>query len=285
MQIPSILADELQIKQWQVEAVIKLLDEGNTIPFIARYRKEQHGTLTDEQLRTLYERLTYLRNLEERKASVLGLIEEQGKLTPELQKQIEEAATLVAVEDLYRPYKQKRRTRATIAKERGLEPLALAILKQDAVSPLTELAAPFVNAEKEVTSAEEALKGASDIIAERISDEADYRTWIRNRTRGYGIISSEEKEKDEKGVYANYYGFSSTIEKLNGYRVLALNRGEKEKKLTVKMEAPEEDILKSLKRRIIFRNNPYTTPFLEEAITDAYRRLIAPSIENELRAE
>ena len=285
MQIPSILADELQIKQWQVEAVIKLLDEGNTIPFIARYRKEQHGTLTDEQLRTLYERLTYLRNLEERKASVIGLIEEQGKLTPELQKQIEEAATLVAVEDLYRPYKQKRRTRATIAKERGLEPLALAILKQDAVSPLTELAAPFVNAEKEVTSAEEALKGASDIIAERISDEADYRTWIRNRTRGYGIISSEEKEKDEKGVYANYYGFSSTIEKLNGYRVLALNRGEKEKKLTVKMEAPEEDILKSLKRRIIFRNNPYTTPFLEEAITDAYRRLIAPSIENELRAE
>ena len=285
MNIAHKIAEELSINDWQVEAVIRLLDEGNTIPFIARYRKEQHGTLDDEQLRNLYERLNYLRGLEERKEAVLKSIEEQGKLTDELKMQISEAETLVAVEDLYRPYKQKRRTRASIAKEKGLEPLAVLILQQKADQPLEELAAAYINDEKDVHSAAEAIQGACDIIAERISDEPEYRTWIRNRTRGYGSLSSDEKEKDESGVYANYYQFESSIEKMTGYRVLALNRGEKEKKLTVKMNAPEEDILKSLDRRVIFSNNPYTTPVIKEAIEDSYHRLIAPSIENEIRAE
>ena len=285
MNIAHKIAEELAISDWQVEAVIKLLDEGNTIPFIARYRKEQHGTLDDEQLRNLYERLNYLRGLEERKEAVLKSIEEQGKLTDELKMQISEAETLVAVEDLYRPYKQKRRTRASIAKEKGLEPLAVLILQQKADQPLEELAAAYINDEKDVHSAAEAIQGACDIIAERISDEPEYRTWIRNRTRGYGSLSSDEKDKDESGVYANYYQFESSIEKMTGYRVLALNRGEKEKKLTVKMNAPEEDILKSLDRRVIFSNNPYTTPVIKEAIEDSYHRLIAPSIENEIRAE
>ena len=285
MNIAHKIAEELAISDWQVEAVIKLLDEGNTIPFIARYRKEQHGTLDDEQLRNLYERLNYLRGLEERKEAVLKSIEEQGKLTDELKMQISEAETLVAVEDLYRPYKQKRRTRASIAKEKGLEPLAVLILQQKADQPLEELAAAYINDEKDVHSAAEAIQGACDIIAERISDEPEYRTWIRNRTRGYGSLSSDEKDKDESGVYANYYQFESSIEKMTGYRVLALNRGEKEKKLTVKMNALEEDILKSLDRRVIFSNNPYTTPVIKEAIEDSYHRLIAPSIENEIRAE
>ena len=285
MNIAHKIAEELSINDWQVEAVIRLLDEGNTIPFIARYRKEQHGTLDDEQLRNLYERLNYLRGLEERKEAVLKSIEEQGKLTEELKLQISEAETLVAVEDLYRPYKQKRRTRASIAKEKGLEPLAVLILQQKADQPLEELAAAYINDEKDVHSAAEAIQGACDIIAERISDEPEYRTWIRNRTRGYGSLSSDEKDKDESGVYANYYQFESSIEKMTGYRVLALNRGEKEKKLTVKMNAPEEDILKSLDRRVIFSNNPYTTPVIKEAIEDSYHRLIAPSIENEIRAE
>ena len=285
MNIPEVIAEELQINTWQVEAVIKLLDEGNTIPFIARYRKEMHGTLNDEQLRNLYERLNYLRGLEERKEAVLKSIEEQGKLTPELKEQILNAQTLVAVEDLYRPYKQKRRTRATIAKERGLEGLALEILRQKCTEPVEVIAEKYVDPEKEVPTVKDAIAGASDIIAERISDEADFRTWIRNRTRGYGSMSSEKKEEDEKGTYENYYGFESTIEKLTGFRVLALNRGEKEKKLAVHMTAPEEDILKSLKRRVIVSDNPYTTPILEAAIEDSYHRLIQPSIENELRAE
>ena len=285
MNIAHKIAEELAINDWQVEAVIRLLDEGNTIPFIARYRKEQHGTLDDEQLRNLYERLNYLRGLEERKEAVLKSIEEQGKLTEELKLQISEAETLVAVEDLYRPYKQKRRTRASIAKEKGLEPLAVLILQQKADKPLEELAAAYINEEKDVHSVAEAIQGACDIIAERISDEPEYRTWIRNRTRGYGSLSSDEKEKDESGVYANYYQFESSIEKMTGYRVLALNRGEKEKKLTVRMNAPEEDILKSLDRRVIFSNNPYTTPVIKDAIEDSYHRLIAPSIENEIRAE
>ena len=285
MNIAHKIAEELSINDWQVEAVIRLLDEGNTIPFIARYRKEQHGTLDDEQLRNLYERLNYLRGLEERKEAVLKSIEEQGKLTEELKLQISEAETLVAVEDLYRPYKQKRRTRASIAKEKGLEPLAVLILQQKADKPLEELAAAYINEEKDVHSVAEAIQGACDIIAERISDEPEYRTWIRNRTRGYGSLSSDEKDKDESGVYANYYQFESSIEKMTGYRVLALNRGEKEKKLTVRMNAPEEDILKSLDRRVIFSNNPYTTPVIKDAIEDSYHRLIAPSIENEIRAE
>ena len=285
MDIPQIIASELSIQPWQVNAVITLLDEGNTIPFIARYRKEQHGTLDDTQLRTLYDRLNYLRGLEERKAAVLSSIEEQGKLTDELKKQIEEASTLVAVEDLYRPYKQKRKTRASIAKEKGLEPLANEVLMQRLTVPVEEEAQKYVNPEKEVSDVREAIAGASDIIAERISDNAEYRTWIRNRTRGYGVITSLKKEEDEKGTYANYYEFTNAVDKMTGYRVLALNRGEKEKKLTVKLDAPEEDILKSLNRRIIFRNNPYTTPVIENAIADSYHRLIAPSIENEIRAE
>ncbi len=285
MNITHIIAEELSIQDWQVEAVIRLLDEGNTIPFIARYRKEQHGTLDDEQLRALSERLAYLRSLEERKETVLRSIEEQGKLTDELKAKIEDALTLVAVEDLYRPYKQKRRTRASIAKEKGLEPLAETILLQNADRPLEELAAAFVNDEKGVATVAAAIQGASDIIAEKVSDEPEYRTWIRNRTRGYGSLAAEEKEKDETGVYANYYEFESTIEKMTGYRVLALNRGEKEKKLTVRLNAPEEDILRSLCRRMIIRNNPYTTPVITAAVDDSYHRLIAPSIENELRAE
>ncbi len=285
MDISRIIADELEIEKWQTDAVIELIDEGNTIPFIARYRKEKHGTLNDEQLRKLEERLNYLRGLEERKAAVLKSIEEQGKLTDELKAQIENAQTLVAVEDLYRPYKQKRRTRAMIAKEKGLELLAAMILKQDAKEPLEKLAETFISEEKGVANAEEALAGASDIIAEFISDQAELRTWIRNRTRGYGIITAEKKGADEAGTYANYYEFTSPVDKMTGFRTLALNRGEKEKQLTVRLEAPEEDIIKSLSRRIIRRQNPYTTPFLENAITDSYRRLIAPSIENEIRAE
>ncbi|MBP3913024.1 MAG: RNA-binding transcriptional accessory protein [Lachnospiraceae bacterium] len=285
MDISRIIADELEIKKWQTDAVIELIDEGNTIPFIARYRKEKHGTLNDEQLRKLEERLNYLRGLEERKAAVLKSIEEQGKLTDELKAQIENAQTYVAVEDLYRPYKQKRRTRAMIAKEKGLEPLAAMILKQDAKEPLEKLAETFISEEKGVANAEEALAGASDIIAEFISDQAELRTWIRNRTRGYGIITAEKKGADEAGTYANYYEFTSPVDKMTGFRTLALNRGEKEKQLTVRLEAPEEDIIKSLSRRIIRGQNPYTTPFLENAITDSYRRLIAPSIENEIRAE
>ena len=285
MDISRIIADELEIEKWQTDAVIELIDEGNTIPFIARYRKEKHGTLNDEQLRKLEERLNYLRGLEERKAAVLKSIEEQGKLTDELKAQIENAQTLVAVEDLYRPYKQKRRTRAMIAKEKGLEPLAAMILKQDAKEPLEKLAETFISEEKGVANAEEALAGASDIIAEFISDQAELRTWIRNRTRGYGIITAEKKGADEAGTYANYYEFTSPVDKMTGFRTLALNRGEKEKQLTVRLEAPEEDIIKSLSRRIIRGQNPYTTPFLENAITDSYRRLIAPSIENEIRAE
>ena len=285
MNIPQMIAQELGIEEWQVNAVISLLDEGNTIPFIARYRKEKHGSLDDEQLRNLYERLTYLRGLEERKAAVLKSIEEQGKLTPELEKQIREAVTLVAVEDLYRPYKQKRRTRAMIAREKGLEPLAVRILLQKVEGPLMAYAAHFVSEEKGVTSPEEAVAGASDIIAEHISDNPEFRTWIRNRTRGYGIIRSEKKEEDEKGVFATYYGFESRLEKMTGYRTLALNRGEKEKKLTVRLEAPEEDILRSMNRRVIRREDPETAPVLQAAIADAYHRLIAPSIENELRGE
>ena len=285
MNISQIISDELKIETWQTDAVIRLLDEGNTIPFIARYRKEQHGTLNDEQLRALFDRLNYLRGLEERKQTVLKSIEEQEKLTPELKKQIEDAMTLVAVEDLYRPYKQKRRTRATIAKERGLEPLAVEIMKQAVNVPVEEIASRFVDLEKSVATPEEAIAGASDIIAEHISDEPEYRTWIRNRTRGYGLVTSDKKEEDENATYSTYYGFNSPVDKMTGYRVLALNRGEKEKKLTVKIEAPEEDILRSLGRRIIFNNNPYTTPVLTHAIDDSYHRLIQPSIENELRTE
>ena len=246
MDIAKKIAEELKIQVWQVEAVIKLIDEGNTIPFIARYRKEQHGTLNDEQLRNLEERLTYLRNLEERKQTVLANIEEQGKLTAELRKQIEEAQTQVLLEDLYRPYRPKRRTRATIAKEKGLEGLANIMWLQMTDKPMEEEAADYVDPEKEVNTAEEALQGAKDILAEAVADEADYRTAIRKTTMDQGLLVSKAKDPEEKTVYENYYDFDSPLKKISGYQVLAINRGEKEKVLTVKIEAPEEDILRYL---------------------------------------
>lgn len=283
MDIAKKIAEELKIQVWQVEAVIKLIDEGNTIPFIARYRKEQHGTLNDEQLRNLEERLTYLRNLEERKQTVLANIEEQGKLTAELRKQIEEAQTQVLLEDLYRPYRPKRRTRATIAKEKGLEGLANIMWLQMTDKPMEEEAADYVNPEKEVNTAEEALQGAKDILAEAVADEADYRTAIRKTTMDQGLLVSKAKDPEEKTVYENYYDFDSPLKKISGYQVLAINRGEKEKVLTVKIEAPEGDILRYLTKKVITRENEHTTPYLQEVLEDSYKRLIAPAIEREIR--
>lgn len=285
MDICKKIAEELKIKVWQVEAVVKLIDEGNTIPFIARYRKEQHGTLNDEQLRNLDERLTYLRNLEERKETVLASIEEQGKLTDELKAQIMAAETQVMVEDLYRPYRPKRRTRATIAKEKGLEGLANIILLQMTDKTLEEEAEAYLNEEKEVKTVEEAIQGAMDIIAESVADEADYRMAIRKTTMDKGTLTSVAKNPEEKSVYENYYEFESAIAKISGYQVLAVNRGEKEKMLTVKIEAPEEDILRYLKKKVITRDNVNTGPCLELTIEDSYKRLIAPAIEREIRNE
>ena len=283
MNILQIITQELQVKLWQVEAAVKLIDEGNTIPFISRYRKEATGSLNDEQLRQLHERLTYLRNLEEKKASVLSSIEEQGKLTEELKKQIEEAMTLVVVEDLYRPYRPKRRTRAIVAKEKGLEPLANLILLQMTDRPLEEDAAAYVDAEKEVNTPEEAIAGAMDILAEQISDEADYRIYIRKLTARQGRIISTAKDEETQSVYEMYYNFEEPISKVAGHRTLELNRGEKEKILTVKIAAPEEDILRYLCKQIIHKENPYTTPVLEAVVEDSYKRLIAPAIEREIR--
>ena len=285
MDMIRTLAQELGIKTGQAEAAVKLIDEGNTIPFIARYRKEVTGALNDEVLRNLYERLNYLRNLEEKKEQVIGSIEEQGKLTPELKKQILEAKTLVAVDDLYRPYRPKRRTRAIIAKERGLEPLANILSLQQTSKTMEEEAKAYINIEKDVETVEDALAGAMDIVAEAISDEAQYRQYIRDITMKKGVLSSEAKDADEESVYEMYYGFSEPVAKLAGHRVLALNRGEKEKLLTVKIEAPQEDIFRYLKKKIIRRDNPNTTPYLERTIEDAYSRLIAPSVEREIRSE
>lgn len=285
MDMIRTLAQELGIKTGQAEAAVKLIDEGNTIPFIARYRKEVTGALNDEVLRNLYERLNYLRNLEEKKEQVIGSIEEQGKLTPELKKQILEAQTLVAVDDLYRPYRPKRRTRAIIAKERGLEPLANILSLQQTAKPMEEEAKAYIDTEKEVATVEDALAGAMDIVAEAISDEAQYRQYIRDITMKKGVLSSEAKDADEESVYEMYYGFSEPVAKLAGHRVLALNRGEKEKLLTVKIEAPQEEIFRYLKKKIIRRDNPNTTPYLERTIEDAYSRLIAPSVEREIRSE
>lgn len=273
------------MKLWQVEAAVKLIDEGNTIPFIARYRKEATGTLDDEQLRKLYERLVYLRNLEEKKEQVLASIEEQGKLTEELKKQILEAQTQVVVEDLYRPYRPKRRTRATIAKEKGLEPLSTLIMLQKTKESLEEVAKQYINEEKGVANVQEALEGARDIIAENISDEADYRSWIRKQTMQKGHIISSAKDEKAESVYENYYEFDEPVNRLAGYRTLALNRGEKEKFLTVKIEAPQEDILRYLEKKIIHGENLSTTQILKEAIEDSYKRLIAPAIEREIRGE
>ena len=285
MDIIKQLRDELGIKQEQVEATVKLIDEGNTIPFIARYRKEVTGSLNDEVLRNLHERLLYLRNLEEKKASVLSSIEEQGKLTEELKQQILNATTLVVVEDLYRPYRPKRRTRATIAKEKGLEPLANVILLQMTNRPIEQEAEAYLDEEKEVTTVAEAIAGAMDIIAENISDEADYRIYIRKATFEEGLIASNAKDEKLESVYEMYYNFEEKLTKLAGHRVLALNRGENEKILTVKITAPEERILRYLETKIIIRENPNTTDILKNVIADSYKRLIAPAIEREIRNE
>ena len=269
MDINQKLTEELGVKRWQVDAAVNLIDEGNTIPFISRYRKEATGSLDDEQLRKLHERLIYLRNLEEKKEQVLSSIEEQGKLTAELKAQILAAETLVVVEDLYRPYRPKRRTRATIAKEKGLEPLAAVIMLQQAKEPLEKAAEKYISEEKGVISAEEAIAGAKDIIAESISDEADYRSWIRKITAQKGKLVSSAKDPEAESVYEMYYEFEEPVSKLVGHRILALNRGEKEKILTVKIEAPEEDIIRYLEKKTIRQNNPYTSPVLKDAVEEA----------------
>lgn len=283
MDIIQAITQELNVEKWQVEAAVSLIDEGNTIPFISRYRKEATGALNDEQLRNLFERLTYLRNLEEKKAQVLSSIEEQGKLTEELKNQILAAQTLVVVEDLYRPYRPKRRTRATIAKEKGLEPLANIIILQETKKSLEEEAKAFVSEEKEVKNVKDALAGAMDIVAESISDEADYRIRIREMTMKSGQLVSAAKKPEEASVYEMYYEYEEPVAKVAGHRILAINRGEKEKILTVKIAAPEENILRYLEKQVITKNNENTAPILKAAVEDSYRRLIAPAIEREIR--
>ena len=285
MDINQRLTEELGVKRWQIDAAVKLIDEGNTIPFISRYRKEVTGSLNDEQLRKLHERLVYLRNLEEKKAQVISSIEEQGKMTEELRSQILAAETLVTVEDLYRPYRPKRRTRATIAKEKGLEPLASLILLQKTREPLEETAKAYISEEKQVADAAEAVSGAKDIIAEMISDNADYRSWIRKTTMKKGKLISAAKDPEAESVYEMYYEFEEAVPKLAGHRVLALNRGEKEKFLTVKIQAPEDEIIGWLERKVIRSDNPYTAPVLKDTVQDSYHRLIAPAIEREIRSE
>ncbi len=289
MDIILQLKEELQVEKWQVEAAVSLIDEGNTIPFIARYRKEMTGSLNDEVLRNLYERLTYLRNLEEKKAQVLNSIEEQGKLTDELKARIEAAQTMVVVEDLYRPYRPKRKTRAGVAKEKGLEPLAAFILAQETTAPIGEEAAKYIHEDedeaKAVKTAEEALQGAKDIIAEQISDEADYRIYIRDVTMKEGKLVTAAKDEKAESVYEMYYQYEEPVSKVAGHRVLAINRGENEKFLTVKIEAPEERILQFLRTKTIINDNHVTSPILEEVIADSYDRLIAPAIEREIRGD
>lgn len=283
MDIIKAIASELNVRNNQVEAAVKLIDEGCTIPFISRYRKEATGALNDEQLRNLDERLKYLRNLEDKKTQVIASIAEQGLLTDELKNQIEKADTMVAVEDLYRPYRPKRRTRATIAKEKGLEPLANVILLQMTGEPVVKTAEEYVSEEKDVKTPEDAVAGAKDIIAESISDNADYRTRIRELTFKEGVLTSAAKDAEAKTVYEMYYNFSEPAAKMAGHRILAVNRGENEKILTVKIEAPVDKILSYLEKQIIVRDNRYTTGIIKEAIEDSYERLIAPSIEREIR--
>ena len=283
MDIIAAIAEELQIKKGQAEAAVKLIDEGNTIPFIARYRKEATGSLNDEVLRNLFDRLTYLRNLEDKKQTVLASIEEQGKLTDELKKAILEAQTQVAVDDLYRPYRPKRRTRATIAKEKGLEPLAQTILAQESSVDIMAEAAKYVDAEKDVADEAAALAGAKDIIAENVSDNAGYRTKIRELTMQKGRLISTAKDPKAESVYEMYYEFDEALSKVAGHRTLAINRGEKEKILTVKIEAPTEDIIKYLKKQVITNDKAPTAAVLTEVVEDAYDRLIAPAIEREIR--
>ena len=283
MDIIKAIASELNVRNNQVEAAVKLIDEGCTIPFISRYRKEATGALNDEQLRNLDERLKYLRNLEDKKGQVIASIAEQGLLTDELKNQIEKADTMVAVEDLYRPYRPKRRTRATIAKEKGLEPLANIIMLQMTGEPVVKTAEEYVSEEKDVKTPEDAVAGAKDIIAESISDNADYRTRIRELTFKEGVLTSAAKDAEAKTVYEMYYNFSEPAAKMAGHRILAVNRGENEKILTVKIEAPVDKILAYLEKQIIVRDNQYTTGIIKEAIEDSYERLIAPSIEREIR--
>ncbi|CRZ35455.1 uncharacterized protein DFR55_13413 [Herbinix hemicellulosilytica] len=283
MDILYQLKEELSIRLEQVEAAVRLIDEGNTIPFIARYRKEATGSLNDEQLRLLYERLQYLRNLEEKKNQVINSIDEQGKLTEELKNQILEAKTLVEVEDLYRPYRPKRRTRATIAKEKGLDGLAELIKAQDTDKPISELVVQFLSEEKEVNTVEEAIAGALDILAEEVSDEAEYRSYIRDITIKEGKIISQAKDENVESVYEMYYNFEEEVQKIPGHRVLAINRGEKEKYLSVKIAAPEEKILNYLERKVIIKDNPYTNDLLKAMVEDSYKRLIGPAIEREIR--
>ncbi len=285
MDINRVIAQELGIKVSQAAACVELIDEGCTIPFIARYRKERTGALNDEVLRKFYERLTYLRNLEERKASVIESIREQEKLTPELEKQISEAMTLVSVEDIYRPYKQKRRTRATVAREKGLEPLADIILLQMIKHPVEEEARAFLSEEKGVATEQEAIAGALDIIAERISDNAQYRAYIRDFTMREGVLVSTARDDTVQSVYEMYYSFREPVKKAAGYRVLAMNRGEKEKFLTVKVELPEDRVLSYLEKKLIVNDNPYTAKLLAAAVRDSYERLIAPSVERDVRNE
>lgn len=285
MDIIKALHEELAISRSQAEAAVKLIDEGNTIPFIARYRKEATGSLNDEVLRNLDERLRYLRNLEERKEQVISSIRDQEKLTKELEQKITEAKTLVAVEDLYRPYKPKRRTRATIAKEKGLEPLADILMLQMTKTPLEQEAQAYISEEKGVQSLEEAVNGAKDILAERISDNAEYRTYIRNATLSQGSLQSAAKDEEAPSVYEMYYNYEEPIKKSAGHRILAINRGEKEKLLTVKAAAPVDQILRYLEKQVIIRDNPHTTQVLKEVVSDSYDRLIAPAIEREVRSE
>ena len=285
MNIVKIISDELGVRQSQTEAAVKLIDEGNTIPFIARYRKEATGALNDEQLRHLDERLRYLRSLEERKAAVIASIEEQGMLNEELKDKIDKASTLVAVEDLYRPYKPKKKTRAGIARQKGLEGLAMIISLQRTNRSIEEEALDFVSEEKGVANAKEAIAGALDIIAENISDDAQYRTYIRKLSMKEGLISSQAKDKTAESVYEMYYDFEEPVSKIVGHRILALNRGEKEKVLTVKIKSPVDKIIAYLEKQIITSDNRFTTPLLKEAIADSYDRLIAPSIERDIRNE
>ena len=306
MNINQKIAEELNVEEWRVNAAVGLIDEGNTIPFIARYRKEKTGTLDDEQLRNLYDRLVYLRNLEEKKQTVLSSIEEQGKLTADLKKQIEKAETQAVLDDIYRPYRPKRRTRATIAKEKGLEPLAKTIMAQTMDHPLEDEAKKYVDGEKGVANVKEALEGAADIIAEEISDNADYRKGIRNYTHRTGLLTSKVKDEkaDEKGVYETYYNFNAALSKLSGYQVLAVNSGEAEKVLTVKIEVDPEQVYRYLESHVLQAHeaplmpdggrktgknvvyvNKYTTPVIRAAVRDAYTRLIAPAIEREVRNE
>ena len=280
-QINERLVKEFKLKPFQVENAIKLIDDGNTIPFIARYRKEQTGEMSDEQLRDMFDRLNYLRNLEKRKEEVIRLIDEQGKLTDELKQSILSSETMTEVEDLYRPYKQKKRTRATIAKEKGLEPLAIIIYSQDKKYDLMKLAEEFINEEKGILSVDDAIAGAKDIVAEIISDVAEYRKDIRKIIYGKGVITSKAT-KDEKSVYEMYYDYSEAVSKIPSHRILAINRGEKEEFLKVKIDGTDETSLEYLKGKVIKNESPYEE-VLEDVIEDAYKRLIKPSVENEVR--